>query len=70
MSTDSKHYDLACDISNSVDLAYTAMEHDLMIEIAAADRHQRACLGRVLSKLQERRTALNEFKRLLGQKAQ
>ncbi len=55
MSNSIKVTEIACDIAMSVELAYVALEQDVLAEIVRADDAAREPLERLLQRLQERR---------------
>jgi hypothetical protein len=66
MGSNFKVTEIACDIAMSVDLAYVALEQDVLAEISCVDGAARQPLERVLQRLQVRREALVEFRRVMA----
>jgi cobalamin biosynthesis Co2+ chelatase CbiK len=61
MPIDSRHVPYAAETAMCVDLALDAMEEDICAELEEADQATSAALNRLLNKLRERRTVLDEF---------
>lgn len=61
VTIDAKLMGYARETALCVDLAYVAMEQDLLEEIARADDRGGDGLSRVLGRLRDRRAALTEF---------
>lgn len=66
MTVDSKYIGYARETALCVDLAYVAMEEDILTELDRRDCQDRVALGRLLRRLQERRAALGQFTELSG----
>lgn len=61
MSADSKYIGYARETALCVDLAYVAMEEDILAELDRNDGRDHAALARILKRLRERRAALGQF---------
>lgn len=61
MSADAKYMPHVRETALSVDFAFGAMEDDIRAELARSGQPSDEALGRLLSKLQERRAALAKF---------
>ena len=64
MPINPKHAPYARETAICVDLAFDAMEEDILSEMDAARTDSREILIRLLSKLRDRRQVLEEFTRL------
>jgi hypothetical protein len=61
VAIDARYIGYARETALCVDLAYIAMEQDLLTEIDRLDGQARDAFDRVLRRLRERRAALTEF---------
>lgn len=66
MSAENKYLPYAQETAKCVDLAYVAMEEDLLDEMRLSAGETRVVLGRILDRLRERRAALRCFDDLAG----
>ena len=64
VTVDSKYIGYARETALCVDLAYVAMEEDVLAELDRSDGEDRAALARILTRLRERRAALRQFDQL------
>jgi hypothetical protein len=61
VKADSRYIGYTQETARSIDLAYVAMEEDLLCELQRGDEEVRNALARVLKRLRERRAAMAEF---------
>ena len=66
MMADSKFIGYARETAQCVDLAYVAMEEDILAELHLGNGDHRTALARILRRLRERRAALGEFVEITG----
>lgn len=64
MIADNKYIGYARETALCVDLAYVAMEEDILAELDHGDCQDQAALCRLLRRLHERRAALGQFTEL------
>lgn len=66
MTADTKYLGYARETALCVDLAYVAMEEDILTELNRGPGDDRAALARVLKRLRERRAALGDLVEITG----
>lgn len=64
MTVDSKYIGYARETALCVDLAYVAMEEDILAELDRGNGQDPAALARILRRLRERRAVLGQFTEL------
>jgi hypothetical protein len=64
VTVDNKYFGYAKETAQCVDLAYLAMEEDIVAELDRSERQDRASLDRLLQRLHMRRAALSQFSEL------